>query len=116
MAIDYERILKEDLTIIIGIGATYRVGSDSYPYYISEILPNGIYGLYSPKSHFKKSWTDGTMIVDPFDTKQKSTMYIKRYYGNWYEVDITGKRRRRLTTKYSHLNFGKACSYRDPSF
>jgi hypothetical protein len=116
MAINAIQAIHEDLTITIGTGATLYVGSDSYPYYVSEVLPKGVYGLYSPHAHFEKSWTDGSMTVDKFDANHTSTIYLKRRYGKWWEVSPEGSPRKPFTSKYSHLHFGKAHAYRDPSF
>lgn len=116
MAINHAQAINEDLMIVVGIGATYSVGSDSYPYYVSEVLPKGIYGLYAPNAQFEKSWTDGSMVVDKFDPTHKSSMYIKRRYGKWWEVTTNGKPIRQFTSKYQRLHFGKANAYRDPSF
>lgn len=112
---------KEDLLIEVGLGATKHVGSDAYPYYISEILPKGVIGLYSPGSHFDKDhpWEGGSMVVDKFDPQHKSEFYIRRRYGKWWKCDATGKTYKK--TDYQnygtiHLRFGHACSYQDPSF
>lgn len=110
--IDHRREIEEDLKIYVGLGATYHIGSDSYPYYVSEVLPNGVIGLYSPDSHFEKSWTDGSRIVDKFDPEQPTKIYIKRSYGHWWECTKDGKRIRR----WHSICFGYASAYQDPSF
>ena len=66
---DIKKIIEEDLLIEVGLGATYHIGSDSYPYYVSEVLSNGIIGMYQPDSHFLKDWTDGFLLVDKFDAQ-----------------------------------------------
>lgn len=104
--------IEEDLKIQVGLGATYHCGSDSYPYYVSEVLPKGVIGLYRPNSHFEKSWTDGHEIVDPFDATKPSEVYIRRTYGHWWVCDKQGKRIRR----WHSISFGYASSYQDPSF
>lgn len=110
--------IKLDLEITKGYGATVSVGSDAYPYYVSEVLPNGIYGLYSPGSKFddQHPWECGTMVVDPFDPERKSELYVKIRYGKWWEVERNGKPIRRFSCRYHTLRFGAACSYRNPSF
>ena len=37
---NHQAAIEEDLKIEVGIGATYHCGSDAYPYYVSEVLPN----------------------------------------------------------------------------
>lgn len=108
--------IAEDLKIEIGIGVTEYNGRDSYPFYVSEILPNGVIGLYSPNSHFKNNWTEGSMVVDAFDPKEKSEFYIKRRYGNWWKVEANGKPLCKWGGKYTSISFGAAISYQDPSF
>ena len=109
---DYINAIKEDLTIEVGLGATYSIGSDSYPYYVSEVLPNGVIGLYEPSSHFEHDWTEGSMVVDKFDSSHASEVYIRKSYGHWWECDKDGKRK----CRWHSIHFGHACSYRDPSF
>ena len=111
-----KKAIEEDLKIVPGVGATETVGSDSYPYYVSEVLPKGIIGMYAPNSHFEKSWADGDMVVDPFDEKRPTEFYIKRRYGKWWTVKRDGTPVGRFTGRYVRLSFGHACSYRDPSF
>ena len=114
---DIEKI-NNDLTITKGTGATVRVGSDVYPYYVSEVLPNGVYGLYSPNDRFddQHPWEGGTMVVDPFDSEHKSEFYVKHRYGSWWKVNPNGTPISRFSTKYHVLKFGSAYSYRNPSF
>ena len=114
----YEKAIEEDLKICIGIGATIRVGSDSYPYYVSEMLPNGVLGMYSPKARFddKHPWESGYGAVDPFDDQHKSEFYIKRRYGQWWKTSSDGKPLEKWTSKWHHLSFGHASYYQDPSF
>lgn len=111
-------IIEEDLKICVGCGATMSCGSDCYPYYVSEVLPKGIVGLYRPKSFFdeKHPWEGGDQVVDAFDPKQTSSVYIKRRYGHWWQVESNGNPIRRFTNRYERLRFGSAHSYRDPSF
>ena len=109
--------IDEDLKIAVGVGATWSVGSDSYPYYISEVLPNGVIGLYNPGSHFENDWTDGHKIVDVFDPSHASEFYLKRCYGTWWKVSRDGKiRLERFTSKCVRFTIGHAYAYSDPSF
>ena len=113
---DAERAINEDLTIGPGTGVTESVGSDSYPFYVSEVLPNRVIGLYPPSSHFEKSWTDGHQVVDKFDANMPSKFYIKRRYGNWWQCTKDGKPLRKWGGRYNRISFGHAYSYQDPSF
>ncbi len=111
-------IVNEDINIMPGIGATKHVGSDAYPYYVSEVLPNGVIGLYEPHAQFDDAhpWEGGTQVVDPFDPNHESTTYIKRRYGNWWSCDKNGKHTSKFTCKWVKLLFGQALAYQDPSF
>lgn len=104
--------INEDLTIEVGTGATYHCGSDRYPYYVSELLPHGVIGMYRPNSHFEKNWTDGHLVVDKFDSSHVSEFYIRKSYGTWWKCDKNGKR----IQKWHSIRFGYASSYQDPSF
>lgn len=110
--------IQEDLNILPGTGATMSIGSDSYPYYVSEALPNGVFGLYSPKSCFdgEHPWEGGSQVVDNFDPKHESEFYVKRRYKKWWKVEKNGKPIARFTGKYHRLHFGHAYSYQNPSF
>jgi hypothetical protein len=111
---DERQIIAEDMKIMPGAGATLHVGSDSYPYYVSEVLPNGVIGMYSPSWKFKTSWTDGSGEVDPFDSTHKTELFIKRRYKKWWKVEKDGKPVDRFAG--SNLSFGHAHLYQDPSF
>ena len=113
-----EETINEDLKVVPGMGATMSVGSDAYAYYVSELLPNGVIGLYEPESCWDAAhpWEGGDQTVQPFNPEAKSEMYIKRRYGKWWKVDRNGKRICRFTSKYERFRFGRAVSYRDPSF
>lgn len=106
------KMIEEDLIIDVGVGATRHIGSDAYPYYVSEVLPNGIIGMYRPDSHFERDWTDGNKTVDAFDSSHKSDFYVRRSYGSWWKCTTDGKR----LVKWSNVKFGSAYSYLDPSF
>jgi hypothetical protein len=110
--------IAEDLKIFPGAGATKSVGSDSYPYYVSEALPNGVIGMYHPSAKFddEHPWHGGSQVVDAYDPKAPSDFYIKRRYGNWWEVERNGTPIRKFTGRYVRLHFNGAHSYRDPSF
>jgi len=110
--------IKEDLQIQVGIGATMSVGSDSYPYYISSVLSNGVIGLYQPNSRFDSThpWEGGTQVVDKFDKNHPTEFYIKRIYGKWWKCDKFGKRISRFTAKWMHFTIGHAYAYQNPSF
>lgn len=112
------KVIEEDLMIMPGLGATISIGSDRYAYYVSEVLPNNVIGIYSPESYFddKHPWEGGDQMVSPYDTNHKSDTYIKRRYGKWWTCTPDGKPINHFTTKWSRLHFGHAISYRDPSF
>lgn len=117
--IKYEDLITEDLTIEVGTGATKQVGSDSYPYYISEVLPNGVYGVCAAKYKFDGAhpYYDGHATVQPFDrTNAKTDFYLKRCYGNLWKVDKNGSRISRFTDRYQHFTIGRAIAHLDPSF
>ena len=107
-------IINEDLSLDVGVGATYYSGSDAYPYYVSELLPNGVIGLYSPKSWFddKHPMYFGSLVVAPFNPKTPSSIYIKRLYGHWWRCEKNGKRIQR----WHSISFGHAESYLDIGF
>lgn len=112
-------IINEDLNITVGTGVTCRSGSDSYPYYVSEVLPNGVFGLYHAPSKWdeKHPWEGGTQVVDPFDPNHKSEFFIKRRYGRWWGSDRTGKNvTKHCYGLYGQPKFGYAHAYQDPSF
>lgn len=113
-----EQAVNEDLKIMPGTGATMSIGSDAHAYYVSEVLPNGIIGLYRPHAFWddKHPWEGGVQVVAPFNSECKSEEYIKRRYGHWWNVTREGKPIHRFTSKYCRLSFGHASSYRDPSF
>lgn len=114
---DPEKQIMEDLILAPGLGATMSNGRDSYPYYVSEVLPNRVIGLYSPNSHFEKSWENGHQVVDKYDPSHPTEIYIKRAYSRWWKVTKDGKKRlREFTGRYCHLSFGHAYAYQDPSF
>ena len=108
--------IEEDLKIEVGVGITMYNGRDSYPYYISEVLPNQIIGVYSANSHFEHDWTEGNMTVDKFNPTTETEFYIKRRYGKWWKVTKDGKPLVRWSNRWCHIEIGHASSYQDPSF
>lgn len=112
--------ILEDLTVCPGTGATKSVGSDRYPYWITEVLPGRVFGICGAKSHFDKDhpWEGGAEVIEPWNpARDKTELYIKRCYGHWWKVDKTGKKRlRRFDSRWESFTLGKAESYRDPSF
>lgn len=118
--IDAQTQIAEDLLVVPGTGATMSVGSDAYPYWITEVLPNRVFGICHAKSHFDDDhpWESGTEVVDPYDpSKDKTECYIKRCYGKWWTVSKDGKTRLLcFSDKWRHFSIGHACAYRDPSF
>ena len=117
-SMDIKTAIAEDLCISVGTGVTKHNGRDSYPFYVSEVLPNGVVGLTSGHGHFDSShpWEGGIGVVDPFDHDQPTEFYIKRRYGNWWKVHKNGKPISRFTDRYSRICFGRASFYQDPSF
>lgn len=115
----FEDIINEDLKLDVGLGATQSIGSDSYPYYISELLPNGVVGMYRPDARFdeKHPWYGGSGKVDPFDPSHASDFYIKRRYGSWWKCTKSGTPLKSgYDRKMPNLHFGFACYYQNPSF
>lgn len=115
---DARSIVEEDLKIMPGMGATKFVGSDAYAYYVSEVLPGRVIGLYEPRCCFdaQHPWEGGDQVVEPFNAEAKTELYLKRRYGHWWKVERDGTPLCKFTGKYVRLHFGQALSYRDPSF
>ena len=112
--------ILEDLTITPGMGATKSVVSDCYPYWVTEVLPNRVYGICHARSHFDEDhpWEGGHEVVEKWDPeKDKTEFYIKRCYGRWWKVSPDGKQRlEKIEGRYVSFTIGHACSYRNPSF
>ena len=111
------RIKKPSDTMLdgikVGVGATYHVGSDCYPYYVAS-LNNGIVGIYGPKI-LKYSMHDGICEIAPFDPSILPTSYRKIYRNGWYDCDKDGN----LVVPHRKafpLTYGSASYYLDPSF
>lgn len=117
--IDAKVQINEDLMVQPGTGATMSVGSDAYAYWVTEVLPNHIYGIGRAHSHFDDShpWEGGDMVVEPFDpAKDKTEFFIKRCYGKWWKVTNDGHRLERFSSKWRRFRLGHVCAYQDPSF
>lgn len=110
--------IEEDLKIVPGTGAAMHVGSDAYAYYVSEVLSNGVVGLYQPHAFWDSThpWEGGVQVVQDYNPECKTETFIKRRYGRWWVVGSNGKAVKPFTGRWSRLVFGKAWSYRDPSF
>lgn len=111
--------MEKDLAIVkIGLGATKRVGSDAYPYYIADkyVTKNGRYvvGMYEADAHFERDWTEGTQKVDPFDPKKRPEFYICAWRNSWYLSDMNGNLLEPHRKEF--FSFGAAVAYQDPSF
>ena len=97
-----------------GLGATKRVESDTYGYYVCTIIPEKkLIGLYSPDSHFKVSWEEGIMVTDPYEPGHEPDFWIQYFKGNWWEWDERSQKR--LKWK-ANIQFGYCYSYQCPSF
>lgn len=111
----------------VGQGCTYRVGSDSYGYYVVEILkPARLVALIRADDEFITSWTDGSMKCSmPTDSAVKGAVsgpapcrdfdYIMRYGKDWYWCDIVDGKIIRRRGSHARLSWNGAFSYRDPS-
>lgn len=111
----------------VGQGCTYRVGSDSYGYFIAEIIkPGRLIAIVQSDDEWVTSWMDGHMMCSmPTDKLVKSAVaaqpaesceYVMRYGKNWYKCDvIDGKIIRRRGDRIG-LSWNGAFSYRSPSF
>lgn len=111
-------ILNDLKKMKVGLGATKRAGSDSYPFYVASMVLTTknryVIGLYEADSHFEKSWTDGSLVVDKFDKDKKPEFWLTPWRNAWYRCDQNGK------LLVPHMQdwyaFGYASSYQDPSF
>ena len=111
----------------VGQGCTYRIGSDSYGYYVAEILkPGKLVAIVQSDDEWVTSWMDGYMtcsmptgkLVKSAAAAQpaESCEYVMRYGKNWYKCDvIDGKIIRRHGDRIG-LSWNGAFSYRSPSF
>ena len=114
----------------VGQGCTQRVGSDSYGYYVAEILkPGRLVALVRAEDEFVNGWAAGDMTCSmPTDVMVKQAAiggnaaskyfdYVEKYGKKWYwcDVDPYGKIIRRRGN-HAWLSWNGAFSYRDPSF
>lgn len=111
----------------VGQGCTHRVGSDSYGYYVAEILkPGKLVALVQSDDEWVTSWMNGDMICTmPTDLIVKSVAtgpapssifdYIMRYGKNWYWCYIADGEIIRQRGSHAGLSWNGAFSYRDPS-
>lgn len=113
-----EQIL-EDLTICPGTGATKRVVSDAYPFWITEVLPNRVFGICRARTHFDKDhpWEGGYEVIEKYDPAiDKTELYLKRNYGHWWVVERNGKKLlRRFDGQHASVEIGYARAYQNPS-
>ena len=113
----------------VGQGCTHSVGSDSYGYYVAEILKSGrLVALVAADEKFEKSWTDGSMVsVMPTDVVVKHAVfepgrlcrnydYIMKYGKSWYWCDIVDGKIKRRNGSHARLSWNGVYGYRDPSF
>ena len=113
-----ERIDRDISLVRPGLGATKRVGSDSYPYYVTsvELRTNGrlVVGMYEADSHFEHDWTEGSLTVDKFDKTKLAEFWLTVWRNAWYRCDQNGILL--VPHRQDWYSFGAACSYQDPSF
>ena len=113
----------------VGQGCTYRVGSDSYGYYVAEILkPGKLVALVQSDDEWVTSWMNGDMTCTmPTDKLVKDVVagsngpnpcfeYIMRYGKSWYRCEIIGGEIVRRRGDHAGLSWNGSFSYRDPSF
>ena len=113
----------------VGQGCTRRVGSDSYGYYVAEILkPGKLVALIMADDEYITSWTAGDMICTmPTDKLVKNAVagfnglnpdfdYFMRYGKGWYRCQIIDGKIVRQRRNRVGLSWNGAFSYRDPSF
>ena len=113
----------------VGQGCTYSVGSDSYGYYVAEVVkPGRLVALVPAEARYVTSWEAGDMTsAMPVDKILKSSVarpagpnpefdYIMRYGKNWYWCQAANGEIRRLRGNRARLSWNGSFSYRDPSF
>lgn len=100
-----------------GTGMTQQVGSDSYPWWVTEVLAGKTIGLCHADARFDEAhpWEGGVQAVKPYDPEAglKATTWIRHERGEWVEVTRDGAR---VQDFPGIVTFGKAFSYLDPSF
>ena len=113
--------------VFVGQGCTQRCGSDSYGYFVAEILkPGRLVAIVCSESEFVNDWTDGSMTSRfPSETVVKASTsgdkyafdYIMKYGKSWYKCRVTqGGEIKRLPGVHCGLSWNGAFDYRDPSF
>ena len=113
----------------VGQGCTEQCGSDSYGYYIVDILiPRKLVALVPAKSNFTVSYPDGHMTSEmPMDQILQNTVkygnnicpdydYIQRWGKKWYRCEIIHGQITRIKRSSIRLYWNGAHSYRDPHF
>lgn len=112
----------------VGQGCTYRVGSDSYGYYVAEILkPGKLVAIVQSDDEWVTSWMDGHITCSmPVDKLVKNAVagsnrpnscfdYIMRYGKSWYKCEIIDGKIVRQHRNHAGLSWNGVFSYRDPS-
>jgi len=113
--------------VFLGQGGCKSVGSDAYGFYLVEkkVLPNGktIWGYSRTKSHFEKSWTDGSMICEgPVSWKAEQWIIargnVKRHgkkldVPQWWHCDENGNR---IADSKCNISWNGCYEYLNPSF
>ena len=115
--------------VFVGQGCTKRCGSDSYGFYVAEILkPGRLVALVDADEEFETSWADGNMKCEfPSATLLKAAAarpegpcrefsYAMRYGRSWYWCDVKDGKVTRRPGDHARLSWNGAFSYRDPSF
>lgn len=113
----------------VGQGCTHRAGSDSYGYFVAEIIkPGKLVALVESDDEWVTSWTDGSMTCSmPTDRLVKSAVaagskpaedreYVMRYGKKWYKCDVIDGKIVRRRGDGAGLSWNGAFSYRSPSF
>ena len=113
----------------VGQGCTHNVRSDSYGYYVVEIVkPGRVVALVVAECEWAKSWMEGRMTCSmPTDLLLKHAVsgmktsscfeYMVRYGRSWYWGERTpGGEIKRMPRDKACLSWNGAYSYRDPSF
>lgn len=113
--------------VFVGQGCTRRCGSDSYGYFVAEILkPGRLAAVVNADSEFINDWTDGSMTSEfPSETVMKANIsgdrrafeYIMKYGKGWYKCQVMPNGEiKRIPGAHCGLSFNGSYSYRDPSF
>lgn len=118
--------------VFVGQGCTKRCGSDSYGYYVAEIVePNRLVGIVSADEEWVSDWFEGSMKCEfpsaailkwkamGSSDRDSPVQYVMRYGKSWYRCErgMDGKLHR-LKGRYAHagLSWNGAHSYRNPAF